>query len=620
MRAFQTLRLRLLIILPFSCLFILAAVIFIALSYLNNKSVASSMGHQFAQELSNRILARVDNLTEVLPKIININAGALQKGLLDAQQPQTMSPWLLNQIRHFEHLNFITVALSDGRYIAAYRDMKRPDALQISANFVDGPFQLTGYIPTADDHIGEPVLPYYAYDSRQRPFMQCALQHPASPCWGDIYRYVGIDSFAVSLSRAVTNQQGEIIGVTAVDMSFQQLNEFMASLNIGEGSYAFLAEQDGTLIATSNAGLPAEHGDDHQRWSLDQHPHPLFQAVSQYRQQHQTHGNLQVGDKTYLLNIRQIDLGHGLSWQLGILLPKQDFLAPITGKNRDTLLITLATLLTMILIGGYLARVIANPIENISELAKRQALDELEKAPFKRSFVPEVRKLSVSLAFLARELGTFIRELEERVQARTEQLQAANIQLQALSELDGLTGIANRRAFDKTFSHEWAQARRSQTPLSLILCDIDHFKSFNDHFGHQAGDEALRRVATCLAEQLHRPGDLLARYGGEEFVAVLPDTTASGALELAEKLRAAVENMAISRDDLSDSRCVTLSFGVASQVPQQHDDPQKLLRLADQQLYAAKAHGRNRCCSVSVALAPCAPPCTDEQDPQDKSA
>lgn len=596
MRPFQTPRLRLLIILPYSCLFILAALVFMTLSYLNNISVAGSMGQQFTREISDRIRGEVNNLTKVLPKVIDINAGALQKGLLDTQHPETMSPWLLNQIRHFEHLSFVSIALSDGRYIAAHRQMNSPETLHISANFVDGPFRLTGYLPTPDDQLGEPVIPYHAYDPRQRPFMQCALRQPAAPCWGDIYRYVGIDNFAVSLSRAVTNAQGEIIGVTAADMSFKQLNEFMASLDIGEDSFAFLAEQDGTLIATSNADLPIEFGEQHQRWSVATHPHPLFQALNDNKQPNSSN-HLQVGDLRYLLHMQDIDLGHGQHWQLGILLPAQNFLAPVAGKSRDTLLITLAALLTMILIGLHLARIIANPIEGIANLARQQALGELEKAPFKNSYVPEVRKLSVSLAYLAKALRSSIRELEDRVKARTEQLQAANMQLQTLSEQDGLTGIANRRAFDKTFSQEWARARRNQTPLSLILFDIDHFKSFNDHFGHQAGDDALAQVADTLSEQVHRQGDLLARYGGEEFVLVLPNTPPAGALILAEKLRFAIEQRAIIRDDLTDSSCITLSCGVATRVPQQEDHKEQLLRQADQQLYRAKASGRNRCCA-----------------------
>ncbi|WP_029010314.1 diguanylate cyclase [Azospirillum halopraeferens] len=166
--------------------------------------------------------------------------------------------------------------------------------------------------------------------------------------------------------------------------------------------------------------------------------------------------------------------------------------------------------------------------------------------------------------------------------------------LRQLSFLDGLTGIANRRRFDEVLESEWRRCARSRAPLSAIMIDVDHFKTFNDLCGHHAGDVCLRAIARTLAGQVHRPGDLMARYGGEEFVCLLPETDAEGAARVAEALRAAVEAAAIPHPDSPAAPCVTVSLGHATLVPEPGRSPGRLLALADEYLYAAKKAGRNR--------------------------
>ncbi len=166
--------------------------------------------------------------------------------------------------------------------------------------------------------------------------------------------------------------------------------------------------------------------------------------------------------------------------------------------------------------------------------------------------------------------------------------------LRSLSFLDGLTGIANRRRFDESIAREWRRCARSRQPLSLILLDVDHFKSYNDHYGHQAGDECLRTVAAVLADRVKRTGDLVARYGGEEFVCLLPETEEEGAMQVAERLRSAVAESAIPHAHSSVASHVTISLGVATVIPNVEVAPATLTQTADQLLYQAKRGGRNR--------------------------
>ncbi|MBA4423570.1 MAG: hypothetical protein C0390_10830 [Syntrophus sp. (in: bacteria)] len=166
--------------------------------------------------------------------------------------------------------------------------------------------------------------------------------------------------------------------------------------------------------------------------------------------------------------------------------------------------------------------------------------------------------------------------------------------LNRLSRHDGLTGIANRRHFDEYFQQEWKRALREETSLSLIMCDIDFFKNYNDTYGHQAGDDCLRAVAGVLQKGLRRPGDLLARYGGEEFIVVLPGTLREGVLAVAESLRRAVEALAIPHNKSAAAPVVTICLGVSITLPGPGDSPADLLAAADSALYKAKEEGRNR--------------------------
>lgn len=181
----------------------------------------------------------------------------------------------------------------------------------------------------------------------------------------------------------------------------------------------------------------------------------------------------------------------------------------------------------------------------------------------------------------------------------TQRLDEANRRLQEMVHVDGLTGVANRRAFDARLTEEWRRCARLEKPLTLLLFDIDYFKRYNDSRGHLAGDDALKRVAQALAGALQRPGDLLARYGGEEFAAVLPEVDETGGGIVAERMRAAVAALRIPHPDSPISRTITVSVGGASALPGQAagvDSPAVLLDLADRALYRAKAAGRN--CAV----------------------
>jgi diguanylate cyclase (GGDEF)-like protein len=187
-------------------------------------------------------------------------------------------------------------------------------------------------------------------------------------------------------------------------------------------------------------------------------------------------------------------------------------------------------------------------------------------------------------------------QMRDSLRKTQDKLRKANDQLQRLSAIDSLTGIANRRCFDATLLREWRRCSRSSLPLSLLVADVDLFKLFNDHYGHQMGDECLKIVAHTLQETTRRQDDLVARYGGEEFAVILPETNPEGAFAVAEDMRAGVARLGVDHAWSTVAPIVTVSIGVASIIPPKDSEAgiSALIKAADDALYNAKESGRNQ--------------------------
>jgi two-component system chemotaxis family response regulator WspR len=223
------------------------------------------------------------------------------------------------------------------------------------------------------------------------------------------------------------------------------------------------------------------------------------------------------------------------------------------------------------------------------------ANDYLVKLPDTIELVARIRYHSRSyLALQQRD------EAYQALRKSQQKLLETNLELRRLTNLDGLTGLANRRYFDEYLDAEWQRALRERRELSVLMLDVDHFKPFNDTYGHVAGDEALKRVAATIQASCDRATDLGARYGGEEFSLVLPSTPAGGARLVAEKLRRAIESLQIAHSKSSTAPHLTASIGIASMMPDRADGALALLQAADRGLYEAKRLGRNRAVPMPV--------------------
>jgi diguanylate cyclase (GGDEF)-like protein/PAS domain S-box-containing protein len=234
-------------------------------------------------------------------------------------------------------------------------------------------------------------------------------------------------------------------------------------------------------------------------------------------------------------------------------------------------------------------------MEQIRKRKKRLEIDE-EREINKNKIIPFLIT-AMPLFGLSGELIGIVEQYKDMTERKRYELalEEANKELEKLAAVDGLTQLSNRRIFDERIKEEWRRMRRAKQPFSLILCDIDFFKAYNDYYGHQLGDDCLKAVADCIQNSIRRPGDLAARYGGEEFGVLLPNTSFEGAYHLAENIRLAVCGLKREHERSGVSDSVTLSLGVATLIPSEGNNSiNQLLNLADKALYSSKRAGRNR--------------------------
>jgi hemerythrin len=297
---------------------------------------------------------------------------------------------------------------------------------------------------------------------------------------------------------------------------------------------------------------------------------------------------------------QQQDLHHAFIDQLGTMWQAKETLS----HPAEVFLSFLTSWLGLHILG--IDQLMARQIRRIEAGESASHAYEAETRPLDRSadaMVKAMGNIYKVLSKLNLDLSAANRQLEQRVLQRTFELEQANHalvqanhKLEAYSHTDGLLNIANRKYFDQRLEGEWLRAIRSQQPVGLLMIDVDHFKRYNDTYGHQAGDACLRAVTKAAAGGLARSTDLLARYGGEELVVVLPNTDLEGAHQVAMDICRGVEKLRIPHAASVTAAHVTVSIGVASIQPPRISSADRLIATADQALYEAKRQGRNRVC------------------------
>ena len=315
---------------------------------------------------------------------------------------------------------------------------------------------------------------------------------------------------------------------------------------------------------------------------------------------------------------RFLATGHTLrnGWQVFLYRPLDDLALALFDEYGVALAWLAGALLISICLALATVRGLSGPLEALDDSVRNFDLNMNQKTPLPPPDAPrEVLTVFAHLASLDTRLRTTYRKLrasvqqgekirgeliyvianrEKEIEQRTLELREANETLEQLSREDSLTGLANRRWFAQFLTRTWQEALREGQPVCILIIDIDDFKAYNDHYGHQNGDRCLKLVAEAIQHTVGRASDLVSRYGGEEFVVVLGNTPLEGGLKIAEQIRVAVEGLGIPHQSAKCHPCVTISIGVTSALPTRDTQPETVLVAADRAMYNAKNDGKNK--------------------------
>ncbi|HEY9887030.1 MAG TPA: diguanylate cyclase, partial [Candidatus Obscuribacterales bacterium] len=388
----------------------------------------------------------------------------------------------------------------------------------------------------------------------------------------------------------------------AVDIILsKELNTFLRNLEISESGLAFIVDDDNYLIASSTPE-PTTVGSGTETYLLaaNHSENPIIrQSVSHLLTEFETiagvpsmRSDFRYDGDRYHLEVLSFNDDYGLDWLVVVVVPEADFMAHLHQNMRVAIALSIVALLFTIVCGYLITQWLTRPLHHLNQQAKEMARGEWQNfVPLDRGDV--IGDLSRSFTTMANQLQSSFHLLEDRIEERTVELMELNQELQRLANIDGLTQIANRRFFDHTLEQEWHRLGIAQKPLSLIFCDVDFFKNYNDTYGHQIGDECLQKIAKLLTQSVRASTDLVARYGGEEFAIILPEADETAALRVAQAIAQKLAALAIPHG-ASERGLVTLSMGLATVTPAERHRLRSLLTAADLALYTAKAQGRNQ--------------------------
>lgn len=569
-----------------------------------SQQVAERLEQQQAAELARQMRLNVTDFFEIPRRVSSFVAELFRQGLLDPARPDDIINAFLAQLRQQPLLTVVSLGTDRGDYYAASRPPLGVDkTLRVLQATLEGNREMTSTrVDLANRATAQPSVVNPYFDARTRHWYQAAVQADGLK-WYEPYRYAAghtderYEALGVGMAAPVYDAQGRFSGVITADVALSQLGEFLGAQVASLGGVAFIADADGNLLASS-ADSPVYRLDGNTilRIRAEQSDNLHLRAAGQAIRDAGTEAGtryIQAGDRRYLLDWQAVPLPDGPVVTIGLALPESRFADPTERTVRDIVYLTLVLLGLGLLFALAFTFWLSQPLVALGQWARRLGAGEWRAPPPSSSPIREINELSGSLGRMATQLQRHAEELEHRVVERTEALQEANRKLAEQSVTDGLTGIANRRHFDEFASAEFARSRRSGLPMALMMLDVDRFKPYNDNYGHQAGDEALKRIAAVLSQHARRPGDLAARYGGEEFAFIASGLEGESALQMAERLRAAIEDMHMPHE-FTPPGVVTASIGVAVAGSQGPASLEALIGQADAALYRAKQSGRNR--------------------------
>ena len=622
--------LRSLLVVPVVLQMVATAGLISLLSYQGLRSTTDRMAATMQERTSRQVSDYLHAYLEVPQQVVATMEQAVRSGALDPQDQVSTTRYLWQLHRTFPAAPYLNYGMANGDFIGvgqAHNDDPRPYLELAAADSIERLEQYT------IDPIGrkgdlqrlKPFADFRADGWYNEPVVA------GKAVWSSIYNWVDAPEVMAMGAGIPIRRDGRLVGVAGVDVFLSNISRYLASLPLGKGSQVYLVESNGMLVADSSDRLPFRVvGGRGVRLRATEADATAIRDSA--RALVNRFGDLGAIDMPYELRLPLNGTGvlvrvepfrdrYGLDWRIVVTMPESEFEGPLRRDALTNLLISLVAVGVSGALGMQAVRRVNASLTQVVEGSEALAEGNLDQevppgevAETQRvamslntmaiSLRESIRSLRASNAAVSEEVTQRTRELqeanqrlEEEIDLRRraeEQLRQSNAELQVLAHTDRLTGVANRNQLDQKLAMEWQRHRREQKPIALLMIDADHFKAYNDCFGHLAGDRCLIRIAEVVQRTCNRPGDLLARFGGEEFVLLLPDTDCPGAITVAERVQEVLEHQAIPHPKAVVAGRVSVSIGIASQVPDAHNTPQELLASADAALYRAKAGGRNR--------------------------
>jgi diguanylate cyclase (GGDEF)-like protein len=596
--------LRSFLVIPFLVLFLSATALIGWIGYRSGMESIEQFETQMASEISERIAAHLERFFSSAVLVAQSTAEAISSGQLNPDRPEELQRQFVAKMRNQPYLTFISFGRANGEYVGATRLLESNEIRLMTALKNEG-MSVDTYSVNETNTRDTLISHGPDFNATTRGWFKQA-QTKEKLSWYPVYKYKPYESLGVGVSVPVY-KENKLLGVATGDVALTQIARYLQSLPVGKSGVSFVAEPSGELIASSlNAPVFRVDGDKVTRTSLSDHRDPRIRQAGEWLKATRGETNrafIEIENERHLIELRHYQDNHGLHLLIGVLLPEHDFSSSLLANVKLTAWLTLIIAIIGAAFGIALTNRLIRPIAQINQQASRLANREWSAESKVDTSTPirELNTLGTNFNAMAKQLQEAFINLEARVAARTRELEAANNELAKIATQDGLTHIANRRRFDEFLQQEWLRCTRQNQPISILMLDVDHFKGYNDTYGHPAGDQVLIQIAALCEAQTGRSTDLTARYGGEEFVIVLSHTDAAGALQVAQSINKFVQSLVIPHASSATADVVTISIGVATAQPSGISNPATLIASADSALYAAKNNGRNR---VEVAITP----------------